>query len=129
MVDLGKYQDKMKYGLFNWPVRFCTIGRKIPNPVERKETLVKEIHFDTLLRILKHTDWAKTPVYEQFKRSGRWTHDDDTIYSELEVTHLKSTLHNIVNADQYDEFNANEGEAIINKHWPKTLETLRKLMQ
>mgnify|MGYP001435612820 CR=1 FL=1 len=64
MMNLGKYEDKMKYGSFNWPVKFCTVGRKIPNPMERKETLVKEIHFDTLLRILKYTDWAKTPVFD-----------------------------------------------------------------
>jgi len=66
MVNLGKYQDALKYGNFNWPVRYCTIGKKIPNPTERKETLVKEIHFDTLLRILKHTDWAKAPIYEKY---------------------------------------------------------------
>ena len=53
VVDLCKYTDSLKYGVFNWPVRYCTVGRKIPNPVERKEVLVKEIHFDTLLRILK----------------------------------------------------------------------------
>lgn len=53
VVDLSKYNDSLKYGMFNWPVKYCTIGRKIPNPVERKEVLVKEIHFDTLLRILK----------------------------------------------------------------------------
>lgn len=64
VVDIAKYTDGLKYGLFNWPVRYCTIGRKLPNPVERKETLVQEIHFDTLLRILKETDWAKTPLYQ-----------------------------------------------------------------
>ena len=53
MIDMGKYYDKLKYGVFNWPVKFCTIGKKIANPVKRKETLVKEIHFDTLFRILK----------------------------------------------------------------------------
>jgi len=32
MIDLGKYYDKVKYGNFNWPVKYCTVGRKIPNP-------------------------------------------------------------------------------------------------
>ena len=63
---MGRYEDRCKYGKFNWPVKVCTVGRKIPNPQDRKDTLVKEIHFDTLLRILKSTDWAKTPIYEQY---------------------------------------------------------------
>ena len=93
VVDIAKYTDTLKYGIFNWPVRYCTIGRKLPNPVERKETLVKEIHFDTLLRILKETDWMKTPLYQQFKKHGRWINDDETIYSEIEINYLSSTLH------------------------------------
>lgn len=32
VVDLGKYRNKVKYGNFNWPVRYCTIGKSIPNP-------------------------------------------------------------------------------------------------
>ncbi len=31
VVDLGKYSDRNKYGNFNWPVKYCTIGRKIGN--------------------------------------------------------------------------------------------------
>lgn len=63
LIDLGKYHDTTKYGVFNWPVQYCTIGKKIPNPVERKNALVKEIHFDTLLRVLKQTDWAQAPLF------------------------------------------------------------------
>lgn len=48
MLDFGKYDNKIKYGNFNWPIRFCTVGKKIINPNKRKETFVKEIHFDTL---------------------------------------------------------------------------------
>jgi len=63
IMDLNKYNDRLKYGTFNWPVQYCTVGKKIPNPANRKQTLVEEIHFDTLLRILKETDWAKSPIY------------------------------------------------------------------
>lgn len=123
-MNLGKYEDKTKYGNFNWPVKFCTVGRKIPNPKERKETLVKEIHFDTLLRILKSTDWAKTPVYEQFAVHGRWVHQDDSIYSEIELKYLITTLCHMVNKENDNDFNQNEGKAIIEKHWEKTVQTL-----
>ena len=61
MVDIAKYTDNLKYGIFNWPVRYCSIGKK--KPKVDKNTLVQEIHFDTLLRILKETDWMKTPLY------------------------------------------------------------------
>jgi hypothetical protein len=53
VVDLAKYTDRLKYGNFNWPVQYCTVGKKAPKPKERKQALVREIHFDTLLRILK----------------------------------------------------------------------------
>ena len=128
MMNLGKYEDKTKYGNFNWPVKFCTVGRKIPNPMERKETLVKEIHFDTLLRILKYTDWAKTPVFEQFLQHGRWIHQDEYIYSEIEIKYLVSSLSTMVNEANDAEFNENEGLAIIQKHWGKTVTTLQRLM-
>ena len=97
MVDLGKYQDKVKYGQFNWPVQFCTIGKKIPNPGKRKETLVKEMHFDTLFRILKFTDWVKAPVYESFRKHGRWNHNNDDIYSEIELKYLHGSLSHMIN--------------------------------
>ena len=99
----------MKYGNFNWPVRYCTIGKKIPNPVERKETLVKEIHFDTLLRILKYTDWSKAPIYEKYLEHGRWKDDDAEIYSEIELKYLICSLGRMVNEPNYEEFNENEG--------------------
>lgn len=124
MVDLGKYSDKTKYGVFNWPLRYCTVGKKIPNPKTRKETLVKEIHFDTLLRILKQTDWQKTPVFELYREHGRWKHTDDTIYSEMEIKYLISTMTHMVKEPQYEDFNQNEGQLIIEKHWGKTVRTL-----
>jgi len=128
LIDLGKYHDTKKYGVFNWPVQYCTIGKKIPNPVERKNALVKEIHFDTLLRVLKQTDWAKAPLFQMFKNEGRWVHQDESIYSEIELKYLCSSLAAMVNAPNYEEFNQDEGLAIIEKHWSKTVHTLEVLM-
>lgn len=59
LIDVGKYGNSLKYGVFNWPVRFCTVGRrqkrqmKVVNTEKNKDSLVNEIHFDTLYRILK----------------------------------------------------------------------------
>ena len=128
LIDLGKYHDDKKYGRFNWPVQYCTVGKKIPNPAERKQTLVQEIHFDTLLRILKQTDWQKAPLYQIFRKYGRWQHNDDSIYSEIELKYLCSSLEHMVNQPNYEEFNQTEGQAIIQKHWTKTVHTLEILM-
>ena len=55
---------------------------------DNKDKIVKEIHFDTLFKILKSTDWAKTPIFEQFCQHGRWLHSDEQIYSEIELKYL-----------------------------------------
>jgi hypothetical protein len=78
VVDKGKYRDMLKYGTFKWPINCCLISIKITNREERQNMIVKEIHFDTVLRILRQTDWLKAPVYEQFDKNGRWKHDEDT---------------------------------------------------
>lgn len=87
---------------------------------------MKEIHFDTLLRVLKQTDWSKTLIYQQFLTHGRWKHIDNSIYSEIELKYLTSTLTNMLkkNEKQREEFTQNEGPAILEKHWTKTLFTL-----
>ena len=62
-----KYEDRFKYGVFNWPVKFATVGKKVKKNANQEDVLMKEIHFDTLLRVLKETDWSKTPLYEMFQ--------------------------------------------------------------
>jgi hypothetical protein len=29
MLDFGKYSDQIKYGNFNWPIKYKSVGRKI----------------------------------------------------------------------------------------------------
>lgn len=130
IMDLNKYSNDIKYGRFNWPVHYVTVGKKINNPKARKEALVTEIHFDRLLRILKETDWADSPLYQIFLEHGRWKHTVDEIYSELELKYLYSSLTNMVREGDpnFEEFNQNEGLAIISRHWLKTVNTLEHLM-
>ena len=120
-MNTGRYEDGLKYGKFNWPVKFCTVGRKVPNPVERKESLVRDIHLETLLRILRHTDWAKTPIHEMYCEHKRWKHLDDEILSEVECKYVVSKLTNMINKDNYDEkkddFRTTEGIDIVESSW------------
>lgn len=107
IINLNKYVDDVKYGRFNWPVEYRTIGKKkIKDPKERKKILVKEIHFDRLFRVLKETDWAESPLYQVFLKHGRWIHENLNIYSEVELKYLHSSLTNMVKEDKpnYQEF-------------------------
>lgn len=63
-----------------------------------------------------------------YKSDGRWVHQNDNIYSESELKYLCSSLEHMVNAPNYEEFNQNEGQTIIEKHWGKTVHTLEVLM-
>lgn len=75
----------------------------------------------------------KTPLYQQFEKHGRWINNDEEIYSEIEINYLNSTLHQMDMANKgekenEEEFDQVEGQAIIAKHWGKTMRTLQKLM-
>ena len=124
---MNKYADTVKYGNFDWKVKYQSLGRKVPKK-QRKRALVREIHFDTLLRLLQKTDWAKTPIYEMFIEEQRWRHTDESIYSEIELKYLHSSLQKMQNLPSQEEFNITEGQAILEKHWDKTLHTLEVLM-
>jgi hypothetical protein len=63
-----------------------------------------------------------------YRHNGRWKHDDEMIYSEIEIQYLLSSLTKMVSDDKYEEFSQVEGVAIIQKHWVKTVDTLKKLM-
>ena len=129
MVDVGKYYDRVKYGVFNWPVRFTSVARaNKPAPMNPQRELVNELHFDALFQVLKKTDWSKTSVYEMFCKYGHWKHSDDSIYSEMELRYLKTSLRHMTNDISHKEFNNEEGRDIITKHWQKAMDTLEKLM-
>lgn len=80
------------------------------------------------MRVLRQTDWARAPIYEKFLKHGRWKHDDPNTYSEIEIKYLISSMTKMATSEQYKEFAENEGVAIIEKHWEKTVNTLRALM-
>ena len=106
ILDLNKYSDDLKYGRFNWPINFKTIGKKMPLDRDKDKILAREIHFDRLLSIIKETDWSLSPLYKIFQEHGRWKHVDTSIYSEVELKYLHSSLNNMIQetAANYDEF-------------------------
>jgi hypothetical protein len=66
------------------------VGGKNFKPEQNE--LIEEIHYDTLLKVLRQTDWAKTPLYGMFLQHGRWVHENFSIFSEPETLHLFKTV-------------------------------------
>lgn len=104
------------------------LGKLIPEINERKKKLQNASYFNKLLKLLKHTDWQRAPIYHQYLRNKRWVHEDSNIYSEIEMKYLNSTLLAMQNAENGLEFRNNEVVTIISKHHEKTMHTLEVLM-
>lgn len=90
--------------------------------------MLKESYFNKLARLLRNTDWSRTPVYHQFQRNGRWKHEDPNIYGENEIKYLQTSLLAMKNQNNQEEFADTEGVTILNKHFEKTMHTLEVLM-
>ena len=63
LKDLSKYSKNLKFKDINWKVKLSALGKTIPDIKERKKILIKGSHFNTLMKLLKQTDWSRTPVY------------------------------------------------------------------
>ena len=83
----------------NWKLKLSALGKKIPDVNERKKLLIKGSHFNTLLKLQKQTDWSKTPVYHQFLKNARWKHENDQIYSEVELQYNLSYINKFVSKE------------------------------
>ena len=131
LKDLSKYSKNLKFKDINWKLQLSALGKKIPDIKERKKILIKGSHFNTLLKLLKQTDWSRTPVYHQFLRNGRWKHEDDQIYSEIELKYNQSVISKFINgmnATELKEKYEGEQKTISEKYYNKTMHTLEVLM-
>lgn len=63
LEDLSKYSQRLRHKDINWKIKLSALGKKIPDIKLRKKILIKGSHFNTLLKLLKSTDWSRTPVY------------------------------------------------------------------
>lgn len=61
--DIGKYSSKLKFKDLNWKLCTSALGKEIPDDAERRKTLLKESYFNKLARLLRNTDWSRTPVF------------------------------------------------------------------
>jgi hypothetical protein len=83
------------------------------------------------MKLLKQTDWSRTPVYHQFSRNGRWKHEDEQIYSEIELKYNVSYINKFIanmNAAELKEKYEDEQKMIAGKYYNKTMHTLEVLM-
>jgi hypothetical protein len=112
-------------------VQLSALGKQIPDIKERKKILIKGSHFNTLLKLLKHTDWSRTPIYHQYQRNGMWKHEDENIYSEIELKYNISYINKFIqnmNAAELKEKYQDEQKMIAEKYYYKTMHTLEVLM-
>ena len=89
---------------------------------------MKGSQFNLLLKILKSTDWASTPIYHQFQRNGRWKNEDDKISSDIELQYNISYLNKFFNNENQEKQNDYEAKDLIDKYFIKKMHTLEVLM-
>ena len=81
----------------NFKFERSALGKIVPLDEERRKRLAKASYLNRLQKLLKKTDWHKTLIYQQYKRNGRWKHEDKSIFSEIEIKYLQSSLTSMIN--------------------------------
>lgn len=128
LKDLHKYSQRLKYKDCDWKLKLSALGKIIPDMQQRKKILIKASHLNTLFRLLKCTDWSQTPVYYQFLRNGRWKHEDDNIYSEIELQYNISYINKLITGENKEQIQIDTEKEINQKYLAKTMQTLQILM-
>lgn len=127
LEDLSKYSQRLKYKDINWKLKLSALGKVIPDIQQRKKILVKGSYLNTLKKLLYSTDWSQTPVYFQFLRNGHWKHEDDSIYSEMELKYNITYLNKIINRENAEEMHKDQNKDLNEKYLEKTMMTLSVL--
>lgn len=76
-----------------------------------------------MLDALKNTDWSQTPIFFHYLRNGRYIHDNEEIYSELELKYNISYLNKVD-----DNIQKEEEQELVDSYYQKTMLTLEELM-
>jgi hypothetical protein len=61
--DLKKYSQRLKPRDSKFKFERSALGKIIPEAGERRKKLKNASYFSKLLKLLKHTDWQRTPIY------------------------------------------------------------------
>lgn len=130
LADLNKYSSRLKHKDLDWKLKLSALGKQVPDMNTRKKILMKGSHFNTLLRLLRQTDWSRTPIFHQFQRNGRWKHEDDQIFSDVELKYNISYLNKYINVDidPEEEIDPKELKKLVSRYFDKTMHTLEVLM-
>ena len=126
--DLNKYSMTLKFKDMSKLLERSALGKVVPQDEERRKRLSKASYLNRLQKVLKKTDWEQTLIYQQYKRNGRWKHEDQSILSEIEIKYLQSSLTSMISNQNDKDFLANEGAMIIDKHFLRVMRTLEILM-
>ena len=86
-----------------WKLKLQELGKTVPDVYDRKQMILQNQHFTSLLDALKSTDWAATPIYFHYLRNGRYIHENDDIFSELELQYNISFLNKVDENIQREE--------------------------
>jgi CRISPR/Cas system-associated protein endoribonuclease Cas2 len=77
LKDLSVYSRWLKPSDSDNKFERSALGKIVPEVSARRLRLANANYFDKLLKVLKNTDWQRTPLYHQYCRNGRWLHEDE----------------------------------------------------
>jgi hypothetical protein len=88
-----------------WKISKTALGHEL-NPRNCKvKKPIDKVFMKKMLEILKNTEWQSCPLYRVYKKHGRWKHESERIYREVEIQWLLKVLKGMENVDINKEFN------------------------
>lgn len=85
LTDLNKYSSNLKMSDLTWKISKTALGHEL-NPRNCKiKKPIDKVFMKKLQDILKNTEWQNCPLYRVYKKHGRWKHESERIYREVEI--------------------------------------------
>lgn len=128
LSDLNKYYRDINPKDTNFRFTTSAKGSHVPDFEQRQRKLFEHSYLNKLLHALKGSDWAAAPIYHHFLRHGYLKHDDPTVFSDIELKCLHSTLHSMTTGRNEKEFTQTEGKQIVAQKFAKLMRTVEFLM-
>lgn len=113
LQEINKYYRDLKASDVNFRFRRTTAGLEVPDYEARKARLLQHSYLNQQLMALKSTDWADSPIYHQFRRNGYLKHEDSSIFSDIELKYLHSTIRGMAGQKCEEEFNETDGRKYV----------------
>lgn len=126
--DISKYSQRLKPKDMNWKFERSAMGKLIPSDEARMRRLQKAAFINRLEELKAAADWAESPIYYMYERHGRWLHQNESIYSDVECKQLYSLFKSMRGNDANAEDIRAEHERLIKEHEAKTFRTTEVIM-